>query len=76
VSLLGQLSPVVAIILGWVIAGQAMTPVQMVGLALVLVALVTGQTGGRPKCGDAIAQEWRPPLSSGSMEPLAAPAAR
>ncbi len=48
VSLLGLLSPVVAITLGWVIAGQAMTAVQLVGLLLVLAALLIGQTSGRP----------------------------
>jgi probable blue pigment (indigoidine) exporter len=47
VSLLGLLSPVVAIALGWIIAGQAMTPIQIVGLLLVLAALLIGQTGGR-----------------------------
>lgn len=47
VSLLGLLSPVVAITLGWVIAGQAMTPVQIMGLLLVLAALLIGQTGAR-----------------------------
>ncbi len=48
VSLLGLLSPVVAITLGWVIAGQAMTGVQIVGLLLVLAALLIGQTRGHP----------------------------
>jgi probable blue pigment (indigoidine) exporter len=49
VSLLGLLSPVVAITLGWIIAGQAMTPIQLVGLLLVLAALLIGQTGSRAR---------------------------
>lgn len=42
-ALLGLLSPLVAAILGAVIAGEALTPVQLLGFALALLAMVAGQ---------------------------------
>lgn len=42
-ALLGLLSPLVAAILGAVIAGEALTTVQIVGFALALAAMVAGQ---------------------------------
>ncbi|KAA0961120.1 EamA family transporter [Microbacterium sp. ANT_H45B] len=50
-GLLALLSPVVAAILGTLVAGERFTPVQTVGLALVLLALVAGQLGAlrRPR---------------------------
>jgi probable blue pigment (indigoidine) exporter len=50
-GLLALLSPVVAAILGTLVAGERFAPVQTVGLALVLLALVAGQLGAlrRPR---------------------------
>lgn len=42
-ALLGLLSPLVAAILGAVIAGEALTPIQLLGFALALTAMVAGQ---------------------------------
>lgn len=44
-GLLALLSPVVATLLGTLLAGERFAPVQVVGLALVLLALVAGQLG-------------------------------
>ncbi|WP_244198614.1 EamA family transporter [Microbacterium phyllosphaerae] len=42
-GLLALLSPVVATLLGTLVAGESFTPLQALGIALVLVALVVGQ---------------------------------
>ncbi len=42
-ALLGLLSPLVAAILGAAIAGEALTPIQILGFALALIAMVAGQ---------------------------------
>lgn len=42
-ALLGLLSPLVAAVLGAVIAGEALTPIQLVGFAVALTAMVAGQ---------------------------------
>lgn len=42
-ALLGLLSPLVAAILGAAIAGEALTPVQLLGFAVALTAMVAGQ---------------------------------
>jgi probable blue pigment (indigoidine) exporter len=42
-ALLGLLSPLVASILGAAIAGESLTPVQLLGFALALLAMVAGQ---------------------------------
>jgi probable blue pigment (indigoidine) exporter len=47
VSLLGLLSPVVATLVGWLVAHQTLTPAQLVGGGLVLAALWIGQRPGR-----------------------------
>jgi probable blue pigment (indigoidine) exporter len=49
VSLLGQLSPVVAAALGWAVLQQAMTPVQLLGAAVALGGVVAGQVPPRPR---------------------------
>ncbi|AIY01091.1 drug/metabolite transporter permease [Arthrobacter sp. PAMC 25486] len=41
-AFLGLLSPVVAIVLGWVVMGQALGPWQLAGVAVVLASVVTG----------------------------------
>lgn len=42
-ALLGLLSPVVAATLGWLVLGEDLRPVQLVGFAVALVAIVGGQ---------------------------------
>lgn len=42
-ALLGLLSPVVAATLGWLVLGQDLRPVQLVGFAVALMAIVGGQ---------------------------------
>lgn len=42
-ALLGLLSPLVATILGALIAGEALTPIQLLGLFFALIAMVAGQ---------------------------------
>jgi len=42
-SFLGLLSPLVATIAGWLVLGQRLTPLQVVGAALVLAAVITTQ---------------------------------
>lgn len=48
-GLLALLSPVVATVLGVLVAGETFTGVQAAGLATVLVALVAGQFAARPR---------------------------
>ncbi len=48
VSLLGLLSPVVALILGWAAMGETLTGAQALGVLLVLGAVVLGQTTYSP----------------------------
>ncbi|MBT2466728.1 EamA family transporter [Streptomyces sp. ISL-66] len=43
VTLLGPLSPLTAAVIGWAALGQALTPVQMLGMAIAFGATVAGQ---------------------------------
>jgi probable blue pigment (indigoidine) exporter len=47
VSLLGQLAPVVAAVLGWVLLEQSLRPLQLLGMAVALAAVAVGSTAGR-----------------------------
>lgn len=49
VSLLGMLSPVVAVALGWLVLDQALGLVQVLGAAAVLASIWIGQRVSRPK---------------------------
>jgi probable blue pigment (indigoidine) exporter len=55
VSLLGQLSPVVAAALGWLVLGQALAPLQVLGAAVAVGGVLAGQAraaqGGPPVAG-------------------------
>jgi probable blue pigment (indigoidine) exporter len=56
ISLLALLTPVVAASAGWVVRGEALAPLQLVGAALVLGAVVAGQrfaTENPPVRGDS-----------------------
>ncbi|MFF4319943.1 EamA family transporter [Streptomyces sp. NPDC001568] len=48
VTLLGPLSPLTAAIIGWAALGQALSPVQLAGMAIAFGATVIGQLPGRP----------------------------
>ena len=43
VTLLGPLSPLTAAVIGWAALGQALSPVQLVGMAIAFGATVAGQ---------------------------------
>ncbi|MGW2379069.1 EamA family transporter [Streptomyces sp. NPDC001658] len=47
VTFLGPLSPLTAAVVGWAALGQALTPVQVAGMALAFAATVAGQLGQR-----------------------------
>lgn len=47
VSTLGFLSPLTAVLLGWIALGQALTPVQLMGTAVVLGSVWISQIAGR-----------------------------
>ena len=47
-SMLGMMSPVTAVALGWLWLGQALTPLQMVGAVIVLGSVWMGQVANRP----------------------------
>ncbi|EDY57948.1 MULTISPECIES: EamA family transporter [Streptomyces] len=52
VTFLGPLSPLTAAVVGWAALGQALTPVQLAGMALAFGATVAGQLGVRqPRVG-------------------------
>jgi len=58
-SMLGMMSPVTAVILGWFWLGQALTPLQIFGAAIVLGSVWAGQLANRPAAqlpGPALAQ--------------------
>lgn len=48
-ALLGLLSPLVAVTLGAVLAGESLTALQILGFALALAAMVAGQITPRPR---------------------------
>ncbi|WP_417495562.1 EamA family transporter [Maricaulis sp.] len=48
VSMLGMMSPVMAVILGWVILGQSLSLLQGIGAAIVLASVWAGQRANRP----------------------------
>lgn len=50
-ALLGLLSPVVAAVLGWLVVGESLRPLQLAGFALALAAILGGQLAGRPRRG-------------------------
>jgi probable blue pigment (indigoidine) exporter len=48
-GLLALLSPVVATLLGVIVAGESFTPVQVVGFSVTIAALLGGQFAARPR---------------------------
>ncbi|MER5732731.1 EamA family transporter [Streptomyces sp. NPDC002138] len=51
VTLLGPLSPLTAAVIGWAALGQALSPVQVAGMAIAFTATVAGQLPARPPRG-------------------------
>ncbi len=47
VSMLGMMSPVTAVLLGWLLLGEVLTPVQVAGMAVVLGSVWAGQRAAR-----------------------------
>lgn len=64
ISFLVLLSPLVATALGWIVLDQSLTPLQLVGAALVVGAVVAPQLGGRSDHDDR-RREPDEPLSAG-----------
>ena len=62
VSSLGLLSPLTAVLLGWVLLGQAMTGWSLVGLVTVLVSVFVVQWAAGPRAQTRIPQgaRWAP----------------
>ncbi|NNH74058.1 EamA family transporter [Nocardia uniformis] len=60
-ALLGLLSPLSAAIIGWVALGQALSPIQVLGIAIALGATLFGQLGGAPK---PVAPQLIPPAAT------------
>lgn len=49
VTFLGPLSPLTAAVIGWAALGQALTPVQVIGMVIALGATLVGQMTVRPR---------------------------
>ncbi len=56
VSMLGMMSPVTAVLLGWLVLSQSLSPVQMLGAAIVLGSVWAGQRANRQDARDASAR--------------------
>jgi probable blue pigment (indigoidine) exporter len=62
-AFLGLLSPVVAMLIGWVVAGEVFTPLQMLGILIVLgsiSAAILIKTPVRPDASARLAKERTP----------------
>ncbi|MET9442525.1 EamA family transporter [Streptomyces sp. NPDC006610] len=78
VTFLGPLSPLTAAVVGWAALGQALTPLQLAGMAVAFGATVAGQLGGRSARPARRPQSFAltPPPSASSPSPSpSAPAA-
>lgn len=62
-AFLGLLSPVVAILLGWAVAGESFTPMQMLGILIVLGSIATAifAKGAKPPVEYKVLTEKRSP---------------
>ncbi|WP_374202871.1 EamA family transporter [Saccharothrix sp. S26] len=81
VTFLGLLSPVVATAVGWLVLGQGLTPVQVLGAVVVLGALVVSQGVGPRGWSGGVATSWsvtrsRDFLAGGVENPATAPSQR
>ena len=53
VSMLAMMSPVTAVLLGWLLLGEALEPLQILGAAIVLGSVWLGQNANRPRAASA-----------------------
>ena len=53
VSMLGMMSPVTAVALGWIWLGEALSPLQIAGAVVVLGSVLAGQVANRPRTANA-----------------------
>ncbi|WP_394199978.1 EamA family transporter [Litoreibacter albidus] len=60
VSMLGMMSPVTAVLLGWVVLGQSLSPLQTLGAVIVLVSVWAGQRANRASTKAATAGQMTP----------------
>ncbi|GGX37089.1 EamA family transporter [Streptomyces chryseus] len=60
VTFLGPLSPLTAAVIGWVALGEALTPVQLLGMAIALGATLLGQGKAAAPKGGPPGQSFRP----------------
>jgi probable blue pigment (indigoidine) exporter len=60
VSMLGMMSPVTAVLLGWVVLGQSLSPLQAIGAVIVLSSVWAGQRANRTR-SSAISVGRTPP---------------
>ncbi|GAB2699158.1 EamA family transporter [Nocardia thraciensis] len=65
VAFLGLLSPLSAAVIGWAWLGQALTPLQLLGIAIALGGTLLGQTGGRAEKREGVVPQ---PLSDAVPE--------
>lgn len=56
VSMLGLMSPVTAVVLGWAALGQGLTPLQGIGAAIVLWSIWAGQAANRARPATGLAR--------------------
>lgn len=62
VSMLGMMSPVTAVVLGWVVLGQSLSPLQAFGAAIVLGSVWAGQRANR-NTSSVLSDRRTPPLA-------------
>jgi probable blue pigment (indigoidine) exporter len=67
VSMLGMMSPVTAVILGWVVLGQSLSLLQGLGALIVLGSVWAGQRANRPTTPALAKPEAGPDTASGTI---------
>ncbi|NEB37249.1 EamA family transporter [Streptomyces sp. SID14515] len=73
VSFLGLGSPVVATLLGYLVKGETLSALQLVGMAVILGAVVLGQRAPGPRTGETSPTASAPPAPAAPPTPLAPP---
>ncbi|PWE32193.1 EamA family transporter [Maritimibacter sp. 55A14] len=64
VSMLGMMSPVTAVFLGWVWLGQSLSPLQGIGAVIVLGSVWAGQRANRQRADGTLAPPVAPPAKA------------
>lgn len=67
VSMLGMMSPMTAVILGWVVLGQSLSPLQGLGALIVLGSVWAGQRANRPTTPASAKPEAGPAPAGGTI---------